>query len=133
MIKEVETIPSPAKAKQVTRAGTIKEDVQTALNLRINKFEFVGDIYTTCDGRYVSGLKKGHVDDCAYYPMRCYIRNIARENGIDVDPGDVRRFYKVYSCPTKDGDRVFMEIYFEMIFRYISDATNTLSEKRGNK
>lgn len=122
MVQEIDVMPIGVREKKITRMGTVREDVYTALIKRIPRFEFIGDIYTTCGGKYVGTLKRSDVSHHAYGVVKSYVYHLAKLNDKigDFTYEDIEGFYDTFSCPTTDGERVFMEIYFDKIFAHIN-------------
>lgn len=120
MIKEVDTIPVTPKTDKITRRGTLIKDIRTALYNHIPRFEFVGDIYTTCNGRYKANLSRALVVEEGPSEIRRYINAKVRAAGIDTTqwgywPVGFRDTCAVHSCFGENGERVFMEIDFDEI------------------
>lgn len=121
MIKEVEAIPIAEKYTKVSRAGTVRDDIKTALDRNVPKFEFVGEIYTTCDGRYAADLGTSLVNECAWGVIRKFICSRIRENSGDIDKyyasswSDVSDMFRVYKYTEEGRSRIFMELYLDKI------------------
>lgn len=121
MIKAVDEIPTVAKIEKITRAGSVREDIFNALAFHISRFAFVGEIYTTCGGRYSADLNKTVVDDIAWTCILRFIKQQIVELGYDKKyfrfaDYNINSTYKVYSYQPPDGTtRVYMEINFDAI------------------
>lgn len=116
MIKAVETIPFKAMRKKTWRTQAVRDDIRAALDNRIPRFEFIGEIY--CPNEvHTTFLNKSTVMTEAFHVMREYLQsvNIRIYNIFDIC--DPRSFFEVYRCPEPDRDRIFMEIDFEKLDR----------------
>lgn len=102
----------------MSRAQSVRDDVRTAIDNRIPRFEFVGKIYCPNE-THTTFLNKALVRDESFRVILKYLRSF-RKGNFDIykncNPYDV---FEVYRYPEPDRDRIFMEIYFDKLDSYI--------------
>ena len=125
MVKEIDVIP--VKAKPKSRAGHIREDIKDAFTRKINKFEFVGDVYNTCKD-YSPQVR----EEASRFFHR-YLENEVAERMQIKNAGFVHNTYeRAYSVFRHTDDKgivhVYMEIHFDEFEAIIRDWANVLQK-----